>query len=55
MSNPSHLYVPWSLEARTAQKFLEHHLRGREVIKLIRDEQWLEVIHVPSKLRSITF
>jgi hypothetical protein len=41
------LFVPWAISCERGKKFLEQQLRGREVIKLIRDEQWLEVVHVP--------
>jgi hypothetical protein len=56
MSHPRQrsLFVPWSIDPEAGMRFLEHELRGREVIELIRDEQWLEVVHVPEKASSLT-
>lgn len=41
------LFVPWTLDAKAGLEFIERELRGREVIELIRDDQWLEVVHIP--------
>jgi hypothetical protein len=55
MSHPRSrsLFVPWSIDPEAGMKFIEQQLRGREVLEFIRDEQWLEIVHIPDAVQSL--